>query len=94
MKHKIKLSGPATEDDYPCLLCPFCSSEDVQITSAPEQTTHEGGVVETAIGFGCLVGHSWAWVLADWEGRIFFSVRARKQSRGLSDRTLTDADIY
>ena len=78
MTHEIKLSQPKP-DSLPCLLCPFCSSENVEIASRPKRQTLANGAVETTIVFGCQEGHSWAWVLYDWEGRIFFSVEERKK---------------
>jgi hypothetical protein len=80
MNHEVKLSTPPA-NSYPCLLCPFCSSEEVEITSRPKRNNDESEAGEIVIGFGCLSGHSWDWVLSDWEGRIFFSVKENKQRR-------------
>lgn len=80
MINEIKLSHPEA-NSLPSLLCPFCSSENVEITSRPTRQTLENGTVEITIGFGCLDGHSWAWVLYDWKGRIFFSIEEQKKRR-------------
>jgi len=85
MKHEIQLSRPKA-NSLPCLLCPICSTENVEIASRPKRQTLANGAVENTTVFGCPDGHSWAWVLYDWEGRIFFSVEDRKKRRRKGER--------
>jgi hypothetical protein len=73
MNIEIK-AGKRSPDSVPCLICPVCSSDDVEMIG-PKRQTLENGAVEVSIRFRCYADkHSWAWLLSDWEGGIFFQV--------------------
>jgi hypothetical protein len=72
-KIEIK-AGRRSPDSIPCLLCPVCSSDMVEMRR-PKRRQIEGGAEELSIEFHCLMQkHSWTWLLIDWEGGIFFQV--------------------
>jgi hypothetical protein len=63
--------GPGS---VPCLLCPVCSSDRVEMRR-PKRRHLDNGAEELSIEFHCLTRkHSWGWVLSDGEGEIFFQV--------------------
>jgi hypothetical protein len=67
-------AGQRSPDSLPCLLCPVCSSDMVEMRR-PKRESHEKGAEGLSIEFRCLMQkHSWSWLLIDWEGGIFFQI--------------------
>ncbi len=73
MNIEIK-AGKRSPDSVPCLLCPVCSSDMVEMRR-PKRQTLENGAENVSIEFRCLMGkHSWTWPLTGREGGIFFQI--------------------
>jgi hypothetical protein len=73
-------AGQRGSDSIPCLLCPVCSSDMVEMRR-PKRRHLENGAEEVSIEFRCLMQkHSWNWLLSDWEGRIFFQVLENRET--------------
>jgi len=74
---KIVPLGRRGPDSVPCLVCPVCSSDMVEMRR-PKRRVLENGAEELSIDFHCLMNkHSWSWLLTDWESGIFFQLQEK-----------------